>query len=178
MPQLIHAKDQTWGGGRRRSSRLGHSQGPSLGILHIERQRDEPRVLAVLDVWEGFRLRVVSDESNERDEHGDNVQGSISHVAKEPDTKKSKQKALPVSHSKATYGHHRGSTSNTKKATADAKFPVLVHNMICEAQGKDPSIMRWEHGGATFTVDPDHPGLPSLLAKYFNHRQHSSFRRQ
>lgn len=70
-------------------------------------------------------------------------------------------------------GSDIGKTQNTKKP-----FPVLVRNMINEEDHGGRSIMRWEHGGAAFSVDSSHPDLPSLLAGYFQSQQFSSFCRQ
>jgi hypothetical protein len=108
-----------------------------------EEQQKDPRTLAVLELQGGFRLRIVSEDSNVIDERD---QGSVSNVAKAIDRKK--------------------------------PFPILVHTMISETARGHPSIMRWEHDGAAFSVDSLHPGLPALLGDYFQHKNYKSLQRQ
>jgi hypothetical protein len=48
-----------------------------------------------------------------------------------------------------------------------SNFAEIVHEMVCQVDAKDPTLMCWVADGEAFNIDPDHSGLGAVLSKYF-----------
>jgi hypothetical protein len=64
--------------------------------------------------------------------------------------------------------NHQVATGNTRKNKEN--FAASVHNLVTEGTNKNPSIVSWTQDGNAFIVDPLHPDLPHILAKYFQRK--------